>query len=93
MSNEKALSIRCRAFYSLCRHTVTDVVKLFVGGFLQCVTWRVAVNCVYHHLLRTDKLKRFYPGRYVAVGRVVEVLTADVGSLHEHSLDDDVAVE
>ena len=93
MSNEKALSIRCRAFYSLCRHTVADVVELFVGGFLQSVAGCVAVNGVDHHLLRTDKLKRFYPGCYVAVGRIVEVLTADVGSLHEHSLDDDVAVE
>ena len=93
MSNEKALSIRCRAFYSLCRHTVTDVVELFVGGFLQCVAGCVAVNCVDHHLLRTDKLKRFYPGRYVTVGRVVEVLAVDVCSLHKHSLDDDVAVE
>ena len=86
-------SIRCRAFYSLCRHTVTDVVELFMGGFLQCVAGRVAVDGVNHHLLWANLLKRFYPGRYVAVGRVVEVLTADVGSLHEHSLDDDVAVE
>lgn len=86
-------SIRCRAFYSLCRHTVAYAVELFVGGFLKCVAGRVAVDGVYHHLLRPNLLKRFYPGHYVTVGRVVEVLTVDVGSLQEHSLDDDVAVE
>ena len=64
-----------------------------MGGFLKCVAGRVAVDGVYHHLLWANLLKRFYPGRYVTVGRVVEVLAADVGSLHEHSLDDDVAVE
>ena len=86
-------SIRCRAFYSLCRHTVAYVVELFVCGFLQCVAGCIAVDGVYHHLLWANLLKRFNPGRYVAVGRVVEVLAVYVGSLHKHSLDDDVAVE
>ena len=56
MSNEKALSIRCRAFYSLCRHTVADVVELFVCGFLQCVAGCVAVDGVDHHLLWANQL-------------------------------------
>ena len=64
-----------------------------MGGFLQSVAGCVAVDGVDHHLLWVNQLKRFYPGRYVTVGCVVEVLTVDVWSLHKHSLDDDVAVE
>ena len=58
----------------------------------QSLGGRLSVDGVDHHLTGTDLLHCFQPGSHVYLACVIDAL-AVAFTTHEHSLDDEVAVE
>ena len=84
--------IRCLAGNANGDDAVADGVELLVGGFFESVGRCLAVDCIYHHLLRSYLSHCLKPWPNVFLSGVVHAF-AIVCALHKHGLDDELAVE